>query len=61
MIRWLVVSILLLGCAAKRPPPQVCDPPPPEPKKSNGIGSCPIDWGHDAGVDAPTDARDAHD
>lgn len=66
MTRWLVLFALLLGCTGERPPPRVCEPPAPEPKKTGGIGSCPIDWGHDAGADAPTDGQadaptDAHD
>jgi hypothetical protein len=62
MKRWVVIATLLVqGCSPQRPPPQVCAPPPPEPKKSGGIGSCPIDWGHDAGTDAAPDARDARD
>lgn len=69
MTRRLVLCVLLLGCTAERPPPRVCEPPAPEPKKTGGIGSCPIDWGHDAAADAPldgqaeasTDAADARD
>jgi hypothetical protein len=47
--------ILAFACARERPPPKICEPPPPQ-KKDVRVGSCPVDWGSDAGTDAHEDA-----
>lgn len=55
------------ACARERPPPRMCEtaPPPAKKKEEVRIGTCPIEWGHDSGTDAPADAspdarHDAH-
>jgi len=47
----LTVVLGSAACAREAQPPRICEPPPPT-KRDVRIGTCPIDWGHDAGTDA---------
>ena len=53
----LLPAAIFAACAHERPPPRICErPPPSSTKKEVTIGTCPIDWGPDAGIDAPQEA-----
>jgi hypothetical protein len=54
----LLPIALVYACARERPPPRACEPPPPQ-KKNIRIGTCPIDWGHDAAADALDKSHEA--
>ncbi len=51
----VLISLSLVAgsaaCAHEARAPRICEPPPPQ-KKDVRIGTCPIDWAHDAGTDA---------
>jgi hypothetical protein len=55
----LLLFVMVVACTRERPPPKMCEVPPPQ-KKNISVGTCPIDWGPDAGSEAgDADVADA--